>query len=113
MLATTLLQKTDTRLRTNNGKTRDQYTRSDYGREADSYAQNYSNMRVKSERDRNYKHTYDETDEEFMDYQKEMFEMVPDTAQMLEQLLAEREARRRRCSDAISLTMRSLPSSRT
>ena len=25
--------KTDTRLRTNNGKTRDQYTRSDYGRE--------------------------------------------------------------------------------
>ena len=88
--------KTDTRLRTNNGKTRDQYTRSDYGREADSYAQNYSNMRVKSERDRKYKHTYDETDEEFMDYQKEMFEMVPDTAQMLEQLLAEREARKKK-----------------
>lgn len=88
--------KTNTRLRTNNGKTRDQYTRSDYGREADSYAQNYSNMRVKSERDRNYKHTYDETDEEFMDYQKEMFEMVPDTAQMLEQLLAEREARKKK-----------------
>ena len=31
-------------------------------------------MRLKAERDRKYKNTYDETDEEFMDYQREMFE---------------------------------------
>ena len=80
------------RLRANNGKTRSDYKRSDYGREADSKANNYSNMRMRAETDRNYKHSYDENDEEFMDYQNELFEMVPDTAQMLQKLLAEREA---------------------
>ena len=82
----------DSRLRTNNGKTRDENTRTDYGREADAKASKYSSMRTKAERDRKYKNTYDENDEEFMDYQSEMFELVPDTAQLLEQLLAERDA---------------------
>ena len=88
--------KTDTRLRTNNGNTRDQYKRNDYGKEADQKASQYSSMRKNAERDRNYKNTYDDQDEEFMDYQREMFELVPDTAQMLEQLLAERDAQKRK-----------------
>ena len=88
--------KADTRLRTNNGNTRDQYKRNDYGKEADQRASQYSSMRKSAERDRNYKNTYDDQDEEFMDYQREMFELVPDTAQMLEQLLAERDAQKRK-----------------
>lgn len=83
---------TDSRLRTNNGKTRSDYKRSDYGREVNAKANGYSNMRMRAERDRTYKNTYDENDEEFMDYQNELFELVPDTAQMLQQLLAERDA---------------------
>ena len=84
--------KDNSRLRTNNGNPREITKRTDYGQEADKKAQGFSSMRVKAERDRNYKNTYDATDEEFMDYQREMFELAPDTAQMLEQLLAERDA---------------------
>ena len=88
--------KDESRLRTNNGNPRELTKRSDYGKEATEKASQYSNMRVKAERDRTYKNTYDATDEEFMDYQREMFELVPDTAQMLEQLLAERDAQKRK-----------------
>lgn len=84
--------KDESRLRTNNGNPRELAKRDDYGKEATQKASQYSSMRLKAERDRKYKNTYDETDEEFMDYQREMFELVPDTAQMLEQLLAERDA---------------------
>lgn len=84
--------KDESRLRTNNGNPRELTKRDDYGKEATQKASQYSSMRLKAERDRKYKNTYDETDEEFMDYQREMFELVPDTAQMLEQLLAERDA---------------------
>lgn len=84
--------KDESRLRTNNGNPRELTKRDDYGKEATQKASQYSNMRLKAERDRKYKNTYDATDEEFMDYQREMFELVPDTAQMLEQLLAERDA---------------------
>lgn len=62
------------RLRSNNGK-----TRSDYGKEADKEAANYSNYRVQAQRDYSYKHTYDSNDEEYSDMQKEMNGLVPDS----------------------------------
>lgn len=62
------------RLRSNNGK-----TRSDYGKEADKEAANYSNYRVQAQRDYSYRHTYDSNDEEYSDMQKEMNGLVPDS----------------------------------
>ena len=83
--------KDATRLRTNNGKTRD-----DYGKGLDEKAENYSNYRVKAKKDKDYKHTYDEDDEEFMDFQDEMDGLIPDTAMMIKRLLAEREMKRKK-----------------
>lgn len=80
-----------TRLRTNNGKTRE-----DYGKGIDEKAENYSNYRVKAQKDKDYKHTYDEDDEEFMDFQDEMDGLIPDTAMMIKRLLAEREMKRKK-----------------
>lgn len=62
------------RLRSNNGK-----TRSDYGKQADKEAANYSNYRVQAQRDYSYRHTYDSNDEEYGDMQKEMNGLVPDS----------------------------------
>ena len=83
--------KDATRLRTNNGKTRE-----DYGKGIDEKAENYSNYRVKAQKDKDYKHTYDEDDEEFMDFQDEMDGLIPDTAMMIKSLLAEREMKRKK-----------------
>lgn len=83
--------KDATRLRTNNGKTRE-----DYGKGIDEKAENYSNYRVKALKDKDYKHTYDEDDEEFMDFQDEMDGLIPDTAMMIKRLLAEREMKRKK-----------------
>lgn len=76
--------KDASRMRTNNGK-----TRQDYGRVADQEAANYSNYRVKAERDNSYKHTFDGNDEEYMDMRNEMYGIYPDSIQMLQHLLAE------------------------
>ena len=84
-------RKDATRLRTNNGKTRE-----DYGKGIDEKAENYSNYRVKAQKDKDYKHTYDEDDEEFMDFQDEMDGLIPDTAMMIKRLLAEREMKRKK-----------------
>lgn len=83
--------KDATRLRTNNDKTRE-----DYGKGIDEKAENYSNYRVKAQKDKDYKHTYDEDDEEFMDFQDEMDGLIPDTAMMIKRLLAEREMKRKK-----------------
>ena len=83
--------KDATRLRTNNGKTRE-----DYGKGIDEKAENYSNYRVKAQKDRDYRHTYDDNDEEFMDFQDEMDGLIPDTAMMVKRLLAERERNRKK-----------------
>lgn len=83
--------KDATRLRTNNGKTRE-----DYGKGIDEKTENYSNYRVKAQKDKDYKHTYDEDDEEFMDFQDEMDGLIPDTAMMIKRLLAEREMKRKK-----------------
>ena len=81
----------DSRLRSNNGKTRD-----DYGQNAQQRAKGYVTNRVKPQRDKNYVNTYDENDEEFLDYQNELFEMIPDTAAMLQQLQAQLEESKRK-----------------
>ena len=78
--------KGSSRLRTNNGKTRD-----DYGKRADQEASNYSNYRVKAQRDNSYVHTYNGNDEEYMDMQDEMYGIYPDSTQMLRRLLAEKK----------------------
>ena len=74
------------RLRTNNGKTRE-----DYGKKANQEAANYSNYRVKAQTDPSYVHTYDGNDEEYMDMQNEMYGIYPDSTQMLHHLLAEKK----------------------
>ena len=83
--------KGSSRLRTNNGKTRE-----DYGRAADQEASNYSNYRVKAQTDNSYVHSYDKNDEEYMDMQNEMYGIYPDSAQMLHRLLAEQKLNRKK-----------------
>lgn len=78
--------KGSSRLRTNNGKTRE-----DYGKRADQEASNYSNYRVKAQRDNSYVHTYNGNDEEYMDMQDELYGIYPDSTQMLRRLLAEKK----------------------
>lgn len=66
-LSNTSVEKTDTRMRTNNGK-----SRSDYGKKMEKESANTSNYRVKAERDQSYTHTYDSNDEEYMDMKEEL-----------------------------------------
>ena len=89
--ATGKVSSNGSRLRTNNGKTRE-----DYGKEADKEASNYSNYRIKGQRDYSYNHTYDHHDEEYMDMQNEMYGIYPDSTQMLRHLLAEQKYNRKK-----------------
>ena len=84
--ATDRTANSDSRMRTNNGK-----TRSDYGKQADKEAANYSNYRIQSQRDLNYRHTYDDNDEEYNDMQQELNGIVPDSTLLLKQLLKQQE----------------------
>lgn len=59
------------RMRTNNGK-----KRQDYGKKVEAEAAEYSSQRVKAQPDHSYTHTYDENDEEYVDFQKEMTAMI-------------------------------------
>lgn len=59
------------RMRTNNGK-----KRQDYGKKVEAEAAEYSSQRVKAQPDHSYTHTYDDNDEEYVDFQKEMAVMV-------------------------------------
>ena len=78
------------RLRTNNGKTREDYTI------ASKKAENCSNYRVNAKEDANFAHTYDENDKEYMQFQNEMDYIIPDSTMMLKRLLAEREKNRKK-----------------
>ena len=78
------------RLRTNNGKTREDYTI------ASKKAEKYSNYRVNAKEDANFAHTYDENDKEYMQFQNEMDYIIPDSTMMLKRLLAEREKNRKK-----------------
>lgn len=86
--STQLQGKETSRLRTNNGKPRE-----DYGKGISEESKNYSNYRITAQKDDQYKHTFDEDDEEYMDFQNEMDGIIPDTAMMIKRLLAEREAK--------------------
>lgn len=59
------------RMRTNNGK-----KRQDYGKKVDAEAAEYSSQRVKAQPDHSYTHTYDYNDEEYVDFQKEMSGLI-------------------------------------
>ena len=78
------------RLRTNNGKTREDYTI------ASKKAEKYSNYRVNAKEDANFAHTYDENDKEYMQFQNEMDYIIPDSTMMLKRLLAEKEKNRKK-----------------
>ena len=78
------------RLRTNNGKTREDYII------ASKKAEKYSNYRVNAKEDANFAHTYDENDKEYMQFQNEMDYIIPDSTMMLKRLLAEREKNRKK-----------------
>ena len=88
-LSSSTTGKEVSRMRTNNGKTRE-----DYGKKADQEASNYSNYRVKAQRDYSYSHTYDSNDEEYMDMQDELYGIYPDSIQMLKRLLAEQKKKK-------------------
>lgn len=83
--------KGSSRLRTNNGKTRE-----DYGKAADQEASNYSNYRIKAQRDNSYQHTYDGKDEEYMDMQDEMYGIYPDSTMMLKKLIADQQHKKKK-----------------
>ena len=89
--STEVAGKDASRLRTNNGKTRE-----DYGNGISQESQNYSNYRISAEKDANYRHTYDNNDEEYMDFQNELNGIVPDSTLLLKQLLAERNQARKK-----------------
>ena len=88
--ATNVTSKANSRLRTNNGK-----TRKDYGTEADQIAGNYSNYRIKGQQDRSYKHTYNSQDEEYMDMVSEMGGIYTDSTLLLKQLLEEKQMKKK------------------
>lgn len=72
------------RLRVNNGK-----TRNDYGVGENQENSSISNYFIKTENKRD--HSYDKDDAEYMDFQKELSSLVPDSTLLLKQLLIERE----------------------
>lgn len=76
----------ESRMRSNNGKSREQYAK-----EQD----NYSNYRIVDQSNDRYTHTYDANDQEFMQMQDELNGIVPmDSMQMLRQLLAEKHRKK-------------------
>lgn len=89
--STEVPNKDTSRLRSNNGKARE-----DYGKGINSESQNYSNYRIAAPKDEKYRHTFDENDEEYMDFQNEMDGIIPDTAMLVKRLLAERETKKKK-----------------
>lgn len=78
--------ETDGRLRKNNGKTKERSL------QEDDEAGSYSQFRVKDGREKKNKSTaYDDTNDDWLDMQDELNEMIPDTAAMLEKLLADKK----------------------
>lgn len=77
--------KTGTRMRENNGKTREEYQEA---------AQNYSNYQIK-DGNTTYPRTYDKTNVEYTDMENELGEIVPmDSTELLKKLLKERKAKK-------------------
>ena len=78
------------RMRTNNGKHREDYQDKDKEKQASTY----SNYRIQSKQNDNYYSSYDETNPDYDDFSKEMNALVPDTATMVKQLQAELNQKR-------------------
>lgn len=77
--------KTGTRMRENNGKTREEYQEA---------VQNYSNYQIK-DGNTTYPRTYDKTNVEYTDMENELGEIVPmDSTELLKKLLEERKAKK-------------------
>lgn len=77
--------KTGTRMRENNGKTREEYQEA---------AQNYSNYQIK-DGNTTYPRTYDKTNVEYTDMENELGEILPmDSTELLKKLLEERKAKK-------------------
>ena len=73
------------RMRTNNGKHREDYQDKDKEKQASTY----SNYRIQSKQNDSYYSSYDETNPDYDDFSKEMNALVPDTATMVKQMQAE------------------------
>ena len=78
------------RMRTNNGKHREDYQDKDKEKQASTY----SNYRIQSKQNDSYYSSYDETNPDYEDFNKEMNALVPDTATMVKQLQAELNQKR-------------------
>ena len=78
------------RMRTNNGKQREDYQNKDNEKQASTY----SNYRIQSKQNDSYYSSYDETNPDYDDFSKEMNALVPDTATMVKQLQAELNLKR-------------------
>jgi len=77
---------TEGRLRTNNSKTKDRSLQDD------DESGSYSQFRIKDGREKKNRSTaYDETNDDWLDMQDELNDMIPDTAALLEKLLADKK----------------------
>ena len=73
------------RMRTNNGKQREDYQDKDNEKQASTY----SNYRIQSKQNDSYYSSYDENNPDYANFSKEMNALVPDTATMVKQMQAE------------------------
>lgn len=71
----------DSRLRKNNANKRDEEKEDNL----------YSNLRLKKEQEKKITHTYDKDDQEFTEFEDELYSIIPDSTAMLEKLLKERK----------------------
>lgn len=77
---------TEGRLRTNNSKTKDRSLQDD------DESGSYSQFRIKDGREKKNRSTaYDETNDDWLDMRDELNDMIPDTAALLEKLLADKK----------------------
>ena len=73
------------RMRTNNGKQREDYQDKDNEKQVSTY----SNYRIQSKQNDSYYSSYDENNPDYANFSKEMNALVPDTATMVKQMQAE------------------------
>lgn len=73
------------RMRTNNGKQREDYQNKDNEKQASTY----SNYRIQSKQNDSYYSSYDKNNPDYANFSKEMNGLVPDTATMVKQMQAE------------------------
>lgn len=85
-------ENTSDKLRVNNGKTREDYQKQVAKTNSSSSYRINDTHEILSTR----KHSFDENDQDYLDMQKEMFEMIPDSTEMLQRLLAKEKAEKKK-----------------